>query len=89
MPCRWGGISWWETARPLCCTPGHPFSVNYRGSSGFGQDCIDSLPGNVGTQDVQDIQVKVVRMIQNGLREEISRHEKLFADFYRPLYSLF
>ena len=32
-------------------------SVNYRGSSGFGQDSIDSLPGNIGTQDVKDVQV--------------------------------
>ena len=32
-------------------------SVNYRGSIGFGQDSIDSLPGNIGTQDVNDVQV--------------------------------
>ena len=31
--------------------------VNYRGSSGFGQDSIMSLPGNVGKQDVQDVHV--------------------------------
>ena len=31
--------------------------VNYRGSSGFGQDSVKSLPGKVGTQDVQDVQV--------------------------------
>ena len=31
--------------------------VNYRGSMGFGQDSIYSLPGNVGTQDVLDVQV--------------------------------
>lgn len=31
--------------------------VNYRGSTGFGQDSILSLPGNVGHQDVQDVQV--------------------------------
>lgn len=33
-------------------------SVNYRGSLGFGQDSILSLPGNVGTQDVKDVQVR-------------------------------
>lgn len=33
-------------------------AVNYRGSLGFGQDNIDSLPGNIGTQDVKDVQVK-------------------------------
>ena len=31
--------------------------VNYRGSMGFGQDSIYSLPGKVGSQDVQDVQV--------------------------------
>ncbi|NXJ64691.1 APEH enzyme, partial [Rostratula benghalensis] len=30
--------------------------VNYRGSLGFGQDSVASLPGNVGTQDVRDVQ---------------------------------
>lgn len=29
--------------------------INYRGSVGFGQDGIDSLPGRVGKQDVQDV----------------------------------
>jgi acylaminoacyl-peptidase len=31
--------------------------VNYRGSAGFGQDSIDCLPGKVGTNDVNDVQV--------------------------------
>lgn len=35
----------------LCVT------VNYRGSTGFGQDTIESLLGNVGSQDVKDVQV--------------------------------
>ena len=35
----------------------HIFSVNFRGSLGFGQDSVDSLPGNIGTQDVKDCQV--------------------------------
>ena len=30
--------------------------VNYRGSTGYGQDSIDSLPGDIGTQDVRDMQ---------------------------------
>lgn len=34
------------------------FPVNYRGSTGFGQDSILSLIGNVGSQDVKDMQVQ-------------------------------
>uniref|UniRef100_A0A6Q2YKD3 Acylamino-acid-releasing enzyme n=1 Tax=Esox lucius TaxID=8010 RepID=A0A6Q2YKD3_ESOLU len=30
--------------------------VNYRGSTGFGQDSILSLTGNIGSQDVKDVQ---------------------------------
>ncbi|NXB81421.1 ACPH enzyme, partial [Donacobius atricapilla] len=38
--------------------------VNYRGSLGFGQDSVASLPGNVGTQDVHDVQFCVERVLQ-------------------------
>ncbi|NWW02607.1 ACPH enzyme, partial [Oreocharis arfaki] len=38
--------------------------VNYRGSVGFGQDSVASLPGNVGTQDVRDVQLCVERVLQ-------------------------
>ncbi|NWR61380.1 ACPH enzyme, partial [Bucorvus abyssinicus] len=38
--------------------------VNYRGSLGFGQDSIASLPGNVGTQDVRDVQLCVEWVLQ-------------------------
>ncbi|NWT16861.1 ACPH enzyme, partial [Vireo altiloquus] len=38
--------------------------VNYRGSLGFGQDNVASLPGNVGTQDVRDVQLCVERVLQ-------------------------
>lgn len=31
--------------------------VNYRGSTGFGQDSIESLLNNVGDNDVKDVQV--------------------------------
>ncbi|KAM9277087.1 acylamino-acid-releasing enzyme-like [Morus bassanus] len=38
--------------------------VNYRGSLGFGQDSVASLLGNVGTQDVRDVQFCVERVLQ-------------------------
>lgn len=38
-------------------------TVNYRGSLGFGQDSVASLPGNVGTQDVHDVQVWPQHMV--------------------------
>ncbi|GIX81740.1 acylamino-acid-releasing enzyme [Caerostris extrusa] len=30
--------------------------INYRGSAGFGENSINSLPGNIGMQDVADVQ---------------------------------
>uniref|UniRef100_A0A4W5PE21 Acylamino-acid-releasing enzyme n=1 Tax=Hucho hucho TaxID=62062 RepID=A0A4W5PE21_9TELE len=41
-------------------------SVNYRGSIGYGQDSILSLPGNVGTQDVKDVQFAVESVLRSG-----------------------
>ncbi|NXC23057.1 ACPH enzyme, partial [Corythaeola cristata] len=38
--------------------------VNYRGSLGFGQDSVASLLGNIGTQDVRDVQLCVERVLQ-------------------------
>ena len=32
--------------------------VNFRGSLAFGQKPLHSLPGKIGTQDVQDVQVQ-------------------------------
>ena len=32
--------------------------VNFRGSLSFGQKPLHSLPGKIGTQDVQDVQVQ-------------------------------
>ena len=36
------------------------FTVNYRGSAGFGQDMVESLCGRAGDQDVKDVQVSSV-----------------------------
>ncbi|XP_069063600.1 acylamino-acid-releasing enzyme-like [Pleurodeles waltl] len=39
-------------------------TVNYRGSTGFGQDSIDSLMGRVGEQDVKDVQFSVDQVLK-------------------------
>uniref|UniRef100_A0A3Q1I0A3 Acylamino-acid-releasing enzyme n=1 Tax=Anabas testudineus TaxID=64144 RepID=A0A3Q1I0A3_ANATE len=41
--------------------------VNYRGSTGFGQNSILSLIGRIGSQDVKDVQRAVVTTLQNDL----------------------
>ncbi|RXM97103.1 Acylamino-acid-releasing enzyme [Acipenser ruthenus] len=41
--------------------------VNYRGSTGFGQDSIMSLIGNVGSQDVKDMQRAVLTLLQSDV----------------------
>uniref|UniRef100_A0A8C9Y2M0 Acylamino-acid-releasing enzyme n=1 Tax=Sander lucioperca TaxID=283035 RepID=A0A8C9Y2M0_SANLU len=38
--------------------------VNYRGSTGFGQDSILSLIGQIGSQDVKDVQTAVLTALQ-------------------------
>lgn len=35
--------------------------INYRGSTGFGQNSVDSLPGKIGTNDVNDCQVSILK----------------------------
>lgn len=47
----------------LCVT------VNYRGSTGFGQDGIESLLGNIGNQDVKDVHVCICTNNVHILRE--------------------
>ncbi|XP_060930452.1 S9 family peptidase [Limanda limanda] len=41
--------------------------VNYRGSTGFGQDSILSLIGQIGSQDVKDVQRAVLTALQSDL----------------------
>ncbi|GAA6229689.1 acylamino-acid-releasing enzyme-like isoform X1 [Lates japonicus] len=41
--------------------------VNYRGSTGFGQDSILSLIGQIGSQDVKDVQRAVLTALQGDL----------------------
>ncbi|TKS77300.1 Acylamino-acid-releasing enzyme [Collichthys lucidus] len=40
------------------------YVVNYRGSTGFGQDSILSLIGHIGSQDVKDVQRAVLTALQ-------------------------
>ncbi|WJX17114.1 acylaminoacyl-peptidase [Trifolium repens] len=41
--------------------------VNYRGSLGFGEEALQSLPGNVGSQDVNDVLTAIDHVIDLGL----------------------
>ncbi|CAL1396505.1 unnamed protein product [Linum trigynum] len=41
--------------------------VNYRGSLGFGEEALQSLPGKVGTQDVNDVLAAIDHAIDKGL----------------------
>ncbi|KAK2155253.1 hypothetical protein NP493_2091g00008 [Ridgeia piscesae] len=47
----------------LCRCGYSVLAVNYRGSTGFGQDGIESLLGKVGTQDVRDVQNAVEKVL--------------------------
>lgn len=40
--------------------------VNFRGSLGFGQTQLHSLPENIGTQDVQDVQRVALKVLGSG-----------------------
>ncbi|GFT14760.1 acylamino-acid-releasing enzyme [Nephila pilipes] len=40
--------------------------VNYRGSIGFGENSVNSLPGNIGTQDVSDVQQAALHVKNNS-----------------------
>ncbi|KAL0716595.1 hypothetical protein Bca4012_065917 [Brassica carinata] len=43
--------------------------VNYRGSLGFGEDALQSLPGKVGSQDVNDVLSAVDHAVGMGLAD--------------------
>ncbi|XP_056629516.1 acylamino-acid-releasing enzyme isoform X2 [Triplophysa dalaica] len=60
-------LSEWILSTAVLCKMGFGvLLVNYRGSLGFGQDNIDSLPGNIGTQDVKDVQLAVESVLKQG-----------------------
>ncbi|KAK7135760.1 hypothetical protein R3I94_014437 [Phoxinus phoxinus] len=56
---------WNATAAALTKLGFAVLMVNYRGSTGFGQDGIESLLGNVGSQDVKDVQRAVLCALHN------------------------
>lgn len=41
--------------------------VNYRGSLGFGEEALQSLPGHIGSQDVNDVLTALDHVIEKGL----------------------
>ncbi|XP_049407108.1 acylamino-acid-releasing enzyme-like isoform X2 [Solanum stenotomum] len=44
--------------------------VNYRGSLGFGEEAVQSLPGRVGSQDVNDVLAAIDHVIGMGLADQ-------------------
>ncbi|XP_041446694.1 acylamino-acid-releasing enzyme isoform X1 [Xenopus laevis] len=58
-------VSEWMLFPAVLCKMGFAvLLVNYRGSLGFGQDSILSLPGNIGDQDVKDVQLAVEQVLR-------------------------
>ncbi|KAG8373132.1 hypothetical protein BUALT_Bualt12G0138900 [Buddleja alternifolia] len=53
----------------LCSLGYNLLIVNYRGSLGFGEEALQSLPGNVGTQDVNDVLTAVDYVVDKGLAD--------------------
>ncbi|KAG6395174.1 hypothetical protein SASPL_145813 [Salvia splendens] len=43
--------------------------VNYRGSLGFGEEALQSLPGNIGSQHVRDVLTALDAVIDKGLAD--------------------
>ncbi|XP_056848052.1 acylamino-acid-releasing enzyme-like [Raphanus sativus] len=43
--------------------------VNYRGSLGFGEDALQSIPGKIGSQDVNDVLSAVDHAVEMGLAD--------------------
>ncbi|XP_051874319.1 acylamino-acid-releasing enzyme-like isoform X2 [Pristis pectinata] len=67
-------ITCWMLLPTAFCRLGYSvLLVNYRGSCGFGQDSICSLIGNIGSQDVKDVQFAV----ECVLKEEFVDSEKV------------
>ncbi|KAG8370318.1 hypothetical protein BUALT_Bualt14G0104400 [Buddleja alternifolia] len=51
----------------LCSLGYSLLMVNYRGSLGFGEEALQSLPGKVGSQDVNDVLTAIDEVVDRGL----------------------
>ncbi|XP_043564341.1 acylamino-acid-releasing enzyme-like isoform X7 [Chiloscyllium plagiosum] len=61
-------VASWMLLHIVFCKLGYAvLLVNYRGSSGFGQDSIRSLTGNIGIQDVEDVQYAAESLLKEGV----------------------
>ncbi|XP_041130550.1 acylamino-acid-releasing enzyme isoform X1 [Polyodon spathula] len=64
-------VAEWLLSQAVLCKMGFALLlVNYRGSIGFGQDSVLSLPGNVGDQDVKDVQYSVESVLKTESLDE-------------------
>ncbi|XP_046896530.1 acylamino-acid-releasing enzyme [Hypomesus transpacificus] len=57
---------WLLSSSALCRMGFAVLLVNYRGSIGFGQESVLSLPGLVGSQDVKDVQFAVESVLEDA-----------------------
>lgn len=57
---------WFLSSSVMCRMGFASLLINYRGSLAFGQDSVLSLPGNVGKQDVKDVQFAVESVLKSG-----------------------